>query len=208
MFDAIDRIFYINLDSRPDRKLHIDNVLLQKMCIQPSKIERIAAVKEYDVQHVYRGCSKSHLLAIRKAIEHNYNTICILEDDFDPLVDDLPCRVSTCMELFSNFDVIMLGMTPIRVPDTEHKGIVQVRQCLAMPGYIVSRKYFKTMEEIFQTALTRDVPIDLVTQHYQANGNWYGFFPAISRQLPGYSDIERRHVNYDYLTVQGYMIQK
>ena len=51
------------------------------------------------------------------------------------------------------------------------------------------------------------IPHDLVTQRYQKNDLWYGIYPAIARQRPGFSDIEGRNVDYKYLDVDGKMLQ-
>ena len=60
-----DIVYYINLEHRKDRYIHINNEL-SKTNIDPNKINRIDAV--YNINKGCLGCSKSHILALEAFI--------------------------------------------------------------------------------------------------------------------------------------------
>jgi len=63
------------------------------------------------------------------------------------------------------------------------------------------------MIAIFDKALSTNKPHDLFTQEYQRIDKWYGFINPIAKQKPGFSDIERRYMDYTYLLVGHYMLK-
>ena len=66
-------ILYINLDSRKDRREHMEKLL------EGYNYERVPAV--YD-EFGCIGCSKSHIKCMDIIIEKGYDKCVILEDDF------------------------------------------------------------------------------------------------------------------------------
>ena len=72
----IDRIFYINLDHRADRRAEIENELDAKGL----SYERFPAVRHETIGGV--GCGRSHVGVLRLAKERGYKRILVLEDDF------------------------------------------------------------------------------------------------------------------------------
>lgn len=107
------------------------------------------------------------------------------------------------------WDMLMISMTPIRIQprnDPNHN-LVSIQQSLGLPGYLVRRSYLTTLIFIFQQALREHTPHDVVMQLYQSkNESWWGFFPAIAHQAPGYSDIEQQYQDYSHLDIDGSMI--
>lgn len=199
--ERVDMIYYINLDSRTDRKQQILSVLQTDLDVPAHKIQRIPAVKS---NPGFKGCAQSHFMAMEKAMEHNYRCVCILEDDFMPMVDTQTFS-NHITNIKDDFDVLMLGMTPIKIKKYRNN-TYRIQASLGMPGYIVHRKYFSTLSRIFKEAMEKGVPIDLQTQLYQPRHTWIGFYPPIARQRPGFSDIEQRHTDYSYLEIDGKML--
>ena len=72
--DDIKHILYINLESRPDRKKHVEKQL-KRIGL---KGERFNAIK---LPNGALGCSMSHLKCIEMAKQNNWEHILILEDD-------------------------------------------------------------------------------------------------------------------------------
>jgi glycosyl transferase, family 25 len=68
--------FYINLDHRTDRKMHMENQLEQIR--MAGNITRFNAIKNANGRI---GCSLSHLKCIQLAKEANWESVMILEDD-------------------------------------------------------------------------------------------------------------------------------
>lgn len=205
-WEMVDKIFYINLDTRSDRRQHMEHVLGTMLQLPNDKVERVAALKE---SPGWRGCARSHIRALTLARERNYAYVCILEDDFQPLEAERFHREvqKAWQTLEGNFDVLMLGMTPIRLQRLQADPLFRIRQALAFPGQIVRASYFSILIQAFEQALAVGQPIDMLTQSLQASGLWYGMFPPIARQLPGYSDIENKPTNYGYLELEGRMLR-
>jgi glycosyl transferase, family 25 len=78
-YNYVDKIVYINLESRIDRN---DQLLshLKEYNVPQNKIIRIDAVK-HKVGII--GCGKSHIDALQYAIDTKLNNVMILEDDFN-----------------------------------------------------------------------------------------------------------------------------
>jgi GR25 family glycosyltransferase involved in LPS biosynthesis len=203
----VDLFLYINLAHRKDRNLTMQSVLEGDLKIPHHKIHRIEAIKS---QPGFTGCTRSHLKAVEYALDQKVDYVCLLEDDFDLLTDpkQFHHRVNQAWQtLNGQFDVLYLTMTPISLEKTEVAEFYRVKQALAMPALIVSARYLPKLKQIYTIALQEKIPHDLVTQRYQSTDHWYGFYPAMARQKPGFSDIEARHVDYKHLDVEGSMLK-
>jgi GR25 family glycosyltransferase involved in LPS biosynthesis len=197
--NEIDLILYINLEHRKDRKEHILNEF-KSINIPVCKIVRMDAIKSG-----FTGCTKSHIKALQFAMDSSCESVMICEDDW--MIENVE-TFNRSIDLIKNvpFNVFMVSMTPISFLKA-NTGIVKIKQSLGMGCYIVKRKYFQNLLNIFYQALNNNQPHDLITQLYQDQDFWYGFFPVITRQLPGWSDIENKFVNYKNLE-DGTLMQK
>ena len=165
--EHIDLFLYINLEKRSDRDKHMKNLLLDDLKIPPKKVVRIDAIY---ADPPFRGCTKSHLLALMTVIKAAHcKFICILEDDFTLTTDVLTFqnRVASAWKMLNeDFDVVFLACTPIRLEHTSEKRFFRVKQALAMPGMIVHQRYFEKLKKIYEQALNEKKPHDLITQMY------------------------------------------
>jgi GR25 family glycosyltransferase involved in LPS biosynthesis len=205
--DCVDMFIYINLAHRVDRNEQMQN-LFKQLNIPPQKITRLDAIKD---AKGYRGCTKSHLKAIELAISKNYKYVCLMEDDLQLVtsVEKVHTTINSAWtELKSTkWDIIYLAMTPIRLVRQRTKGFHRVLAALAMPAMIIPRDYMPTLKQIYEQSLEQDKPHDLLTQLHQPADQWYGFFPPLMRQSPGFSDIENREVDYRRLEIDGIMMK-
>lgn len=106
--DYFDKIIYINLDHRKDRKEQILNEF-NKMDIKEPKIHRIDAVHEKYNGHI--GCAKSHIKALNYAKGNNYKNVVIFEDDFifTKNKEDINSKLNKFLkEHGNNWDVVQL----------------------------------------------------------------------------------------------------
>ena len=71
----INHVFFINLDTRPDRKSHVE---IQLNNIGLNNHQRFNAIK---MQNGAIGCSMSHLKLIETAKSNKWDHILIVEDD-------------------------------------------------------------------------------------------------------------------------------
>lgn len=197
-----EKVLYINLDHRTDRLAHMEKI---KTSVFPH-LERIPAIKH---STGFIGCAMSHIRALQTAIDGNYPYVCILEDDFTILLQptEFNKTVQDALDFLNDdFDVLMLGMSPIRLRKLNRDKLVRVYAALGMPGYIVNKRYFTRLKQIFDTAISTNQPIDMHTQLVQSKDRWFGFYPAIARQAPGFSDIEHKQTDYAYLELDGAML--
>lgn len=88
MLSGFDRVYIINLQTRPDRWREIQEQL-NKVGIDPTteKVQRFDAVRPADAGAFpsigARGCFMSHLGVLEDARRHGYQRILVLEDDLD-----------------------------------------------------------------------------------------------------------------------------
>ena len=75
MSKYIDKIFYINLEKRTDRRHDIENELNDF----DLSYERFKAIETEDGM---TGCANSHLAVLKLAKERGHKNVLILEDDF------------------------------------------------------------------------------------------------------------------------------
>jgi len=205
--NEIDLFLYINLADRTDRNKDMLDVLLNQLKLPQNKVERVEAIRK---SHGFTGCTDSHLKAVNLAIASGVRNVCIFEDDF-MLVEspkDFNRRVSEAWkEIKNEYDVMFLAMTPIQLEKTNIFGFHRVIAGLAMPAFIVSRTYLPKLKAIYEIALKEKKPHDMITQRFQPGNKWFGFYPVIARQRPGFSDIEKRFTDYGYLDVKGSMLK-
>lgn len=75
--DRIDKVFYINLDERTDRRAEIENELVN--VLHYDKAERLAGLK---LPHLgIYGCTMSHITLMRRMIKEGWDTMMVFEDD-------------------------------------------------------------------------------------------------------------------------------
>ena len=189
----IDKVVYINLQKRQDRRTHIES-LLSEYGIQADRFEAI--------QHsngLY-GCGLSHLAVLKMARDNGWKNIMILEDDI--LINRSPegfhKDISKLFESGPAFDVFMLDVNLQRSEPSEQDWVIRVLYAHCAGAYIVQGHYYQKLIELYEWAL----PLLLETgAHWiyandaawgglQKNGNWYTFKEQLCRQMYGYSDTK------------------
>jgi glycosyl transferase family 25 len=202
--ENINNVFYINLESRVDRKQHVEEEL--------SKIGLIAnrfnAIKLNDGAV---GCSISHLKCLEMAKRNNWEHIMIVEDDILFLNPELfKNQLNKFLKKHNNFDVVLIAgnnMPPYQKIDDS---CVKVCRCQTTTGYIVQRHYYDTLinniregvkKLMSNPALHVQYAIDKYWFKLQEKDNWYLITPLTVTQREDYSDIEKRHTNYTRVMV-------
>lgn len=170
------------------------------------------------------GCALSHIEAIELAIKNNWDRVLIVEDDFLPtggpnaFWDRLNAGLD---ELSGDFDVLLLGYVRDRglgdlTPISRNSSIARVSFAQTTSAYMVARRYYETLLDHFSECVrcatdqtsTRVLmlhsrpnifAIDQWWKSLQERDSWYAAVPRLSRQRPGYSDIEGMHHDYGRL---------
>lgn len=76
-WQTIDKVVYINLNKRKDRRVRIARQL-KAIGVPREKIVRFEAIEEAPG---YIGCIKSHILVLQMAQQNGWKNVLILEDD-------------------------------------------------------------------------------------------------------------------------------
>jgi len=101
----IHHIFYINLESRKDRKLHVENQLEN---IGFKNAQRFNAIK---LPNGALGCSMSHLKCLELAKKNCWDHIMIVEDDITFLNPELFVKqLNDFLSIHKVWDVLLIAV--------------------------------------------------------------------------------------------------
>ena len=189
------KVVIINLKERNDKRIYIEKELKSKNI----KFDIFTATKHNDPK---RGCLESHLTVIKNAITNNQKYLMIVEDDLKFINEISKMEIPP-----DNWDMIYLGGTIHRVLDKKHKGYARV-QCWTTHGYIINLSNNNLVSKILECE-KYDGEIDrYYLEKIHPNFNVYVCDPMIAIQKPGFSDIEKKEVSYDFMqsTLNGLMV--
>ena len=196
----VDRIVFINLDRRPDRKGEIEGELKK---VGLKNFERFAAIA--DEKNGAIGCCKSHLAVLKKAKERKYKNVLVLEDDFEFLVDK--AVLFSEIEKLSKvpFDACLLAYNTPNLYDSDHAFLYKITDAQTASGYIVQAHYYDTLINCWEEALRKfeetgdeaHYTCDQSWKALQAKDSWFCFKTRIGKQRKSYSDIIKGEVDYN-----------
>ena len=193
MFEFIEKVVYINLEHRTDRRAQIEHVLSN---IPQEKIVRFNAIKH---NHGGIGASMSHKAVMELAIEHKWKNVLVLEDD-SVWSSNSDNSYELLLNLIKNpYDVIMLGATHAKYTPN-----FKVLSAQSGNAYLVQEHYYPVLLEKFKEGLHNFLTtgnygafaLDQYWKRLQATDNWYCVIPSLMIQRPSYSDIEKRVTDY------------
>jgi glycosyl transferase family 25 len=195
MFDFIEKVVYINLDERTDRREQIESELSK---FPSEKVQRFSAIKH---EKGAIGCTQSHIAVLEMAISEGWSNYLVIEDDakwsnFDkgyPLLQQL-CK--------NHYDVIVLGSV---FPKTDSN--FKLTSCQTTTAFLVNKPYYQTLLTNFKEGLaglvkTGNYPTYAIDQYWhrlQPPGKWYAVVPSLMIQRPSFSDINKAFVDYQHL---------
>lgn len=191
MWDFIDKIVYINLDNRQDRR-DIMKSFFEKGQIPEDKIIRFSAIKK---NNGALGCLESHTRVLRMAKEQKWKNVLILEDDLQWI--NLETQYSELESLTSQpWDVILLcGWY-------QNYKFPRIFQSLNTGAYLVNGSYYDkflanrefalkkmgrptSLEKLFDR---KSYSADVSWNSLMKKDNWFGLYPCICSQVDGKSD--------------------
>ena len=192
-FQYIDKIVYINLDKRTDRREEIETEL-KKFDIEA---ERYSAI--YTPHSGIVGCGYSHLNVLKLAKERGYKNVLILEDDFEFVVskEEFEQSIATFFETTPTFDVCMISYIVQKgeeIPGNTHIGKVLNGQTTS--GYIVNAHYFDVLINLYTWAMPLlestnehwNYANDHVWKRIQPKDNWVYLLKKLGKQRDSFSD--------------------
>ena len=202
MSHNIDKIFYINLDKRTDRREEIE----KELETFELPYERFPAFYN---QMGIAGCTKSHLSVIKLAKERGYKNILIFEDDFMFLIskEELEEQLTEFFNLNINYDICMLAFDHQKEPiniNNEINVVKRIVETQSASAYIVNQNYYDVLIKLYERAL----PLLIETGHHWIYANdqvwkslqktdiWLSFNKRLGRQRPSFSDNAQCFMDY------------
>ena len=197
--EDIKNIFYINLDTRPDRKSRFEEEM-KKLGLQAT---RFNAVKH---KSGAIGCSISHLTLLKYARDNKLDHIVIMEDDItflnsEVFINSLNNFLSSEIE----FDVLLIAGNNMGPYTRVYEYGVKIKKCQTTTGYLVKEHYYDKLIQNYEEGIrylavnltkSDDFAIDQYWVKLQQVDNWILLTPLTVTQRPDYSNIEKRMVSY------------
>lgn len=201
----IQHTFYINLEERTDRRVHVEKQL-ESIGIPQDNVHRFNAVKMKDGRI---GCSMSHLRCLQHAQKNNWKQVLIVEDDITFLDPEMFKRqLSNFFQDKIVYDVLFLGGNVVPPYKQVNSYCVQVFSCQCAVGYLVKQHYYETLIQNVHEGIRKLLKepekhilyaIDKYWFCLQRQHLWFIIVPLSVIQLQNYSNIEERETNYSRL---------
>lgn len=199
----IDHIYYINLNRRPDRREEMETQLKEYKI----EAERFEAIDRPEPGKGIVGCTQSHMAVLKHAKQRNYQTILILEDDYEFQVspDELRQQIKKIFMNNIKFDVCMLGYKLNKEEKTEYDFLKKAIEAQSASAYLVRFPFYQTIIDLYEWAIPLldetgkhwEYANDQVWKKIQPTANWYCLYPRVGKQRDGYSDNSESFTIYD-----------
>ena len=203
MSKYIDKIFYINLNHRTDRRQEIETEL-KSFNLEAERFEGISVPNQGIL-----GCGRSHLQVLKIAKERGYKNVLILEDDFEFLVSktEFEHLLESFFKQQISYDVLFLSYAAIQneaIPNQEiiRRGL----EVQTASGYIVANHYYDSLISLYEWAMPLlettqehwNYANDQVWKSLQPNDRWYYFVTRIGKQRKSFSDNALIETDYNH----------
>lgn len=206
----IDGIIFINLEHRKDRYEHT----MKQFHLLNFDINKIFHLKAtYIKTNGAKGCSHSHMRAIKLAIQQNWNNVMIMEDDFVFKISPLQFyqHLYDITNKNNNWDLIM----PYWLINKKNNRTTKIDDnCLKITCglgayttlcYFVNNKFFNKLYNNFIESYTNQnidssksdnkYAVDRNWFKLQKRNNWFLIDPPVLYQMESYSDVANRVIS-------------
>jgi len=206
---CIKNALYINLESRKDRRAHVE---AQLAALKTGGVTNLVAERFNAIQHLVHGaigCSMSHMRCIQIAKERGWDHVLVCEDDV--LFTNVPLfltQLEKVMATVPDWDVLLLAGNNIPPFRVVNDACVQVVNCQTTTAYMVRAHYYDTLIDNYRAGINKlmrnpmnklNYAIDRYWFELQRRGRWLLITPLTVVQREDYSDIEQRFTNYAHL---------
>jgi glycosyl transferase family 25 len=196
--EQIEKIIYINMDERTDRKSSILHEF-ERVGFPKDKIVRFPASSYHGCPN--SGCLLSHANVLEMAYNMDLQNILILEDDF-VFIDDVTkihADIKAFFKLKLDWDVVMLTTCAAVVSESTNSLISRISSSGNGAGYLVNRPMmlelstlFKAnVENLFSTKQHWVYQNDILWKSIMPTSQWYMFNHYLGYQQEGYSDLSQ-----------------
>jgi glycosyl transferase family 25 len=195
MFEEIEKVVYINLEERTDRREEIEK---QLSVFHHEKIVRFPAIKH---RNGLIGCGMSHIAVVEMAIQNNWKNVLIVEDDM--IWNQFNIGYPIYEKLVSNpYDVICLSGACVEYDRQTYKA----KYVSTATAYLVNNHYYQILVETLKEGLEKLTKNesndslyanDRIWMKLIERDNWFVIQPTMCTQKPGYSNIANKFVDYN-----------
>ena len=200
--EIVDEIIVMNLDRRTDRLNH---------CVAQAdqhnfSFIRLKATDWKDLHYIPKGfrlgefaLNQTYLNALDYCISKDFNTVLIMEDDFD-FCENLEERLDEIKQIPDDWDLIYLGANHYHLgagtipPEKINDNILKVKSSFCAHAIIYNRKM---LTEIRDRLSKSDCVVDLMLSRLQPDFNCYGFVKNICKQYDSHSDLINFNPHYN-----------
>jgi glycosyl transferase family 25 len=200
----IKHVLYINLESRQDRKIHVEEQLRN---VGINNGERFNAIQ---LNNGALGCSMSHLKCLEIAKQNNWPHLLIVEDD---ILFTNPALFINKLNFFlsrhkNDFDVLLIAGNNVPPYISIDESCVKISKCQTTTGYLVQSHYYDTLMQNYREGIKnlmkypdnhKFFAIDKYWLKLQEKDRWFLIVPLSVIQRQDYSNIEKKNTNYGYL---------
>jgi GR25 family glycosyltransferase involved in LPS biosynthesis len=206
---TIMHALYINLESRADRRAHVE---AQLSALKGNGLSNLVAERFNAIKHATSGaigCSMSHMRCIQLAKQRGWDHVLVCEDDV--LFTNVPL-ISTQLSKFITtvpaWDVVLLAGNNIPPYRVVNDACVQISNCQTTTAYIVRAHYYDALIANYRAGIHKlmrnpaqkiNYAIDRYWFELQRRDRWFLITPLSVVQREDYSDIEGRVTNYGHL---------
>lgn len=206
--------FYINLEERKDRVKHFENLKNNYPFFK--NIIRFNAIRN---ENGAIGCGLSHIKVLTKLLECQDEYMMVIEDDLCILNDN---NYNDFVKYFENirnemqWDIILLtprgekkyidnGLQNNYNTNMHNNHFFEIVNSQTTTGYIIKKSFIpiliNNLKQSIQGLIKKLDPntyaIDQYWKRLQNDNHFYYFNKIFAGQLIGYSDIEKRYINYN-----------
>jgi len=137
---------------------------------------------------------------LTECVNEGYETIMVWEDDAKVVVDNLKEVIEeSASQLPEEWDCLYLGVNLFQDNvELFSKNLIRIKSGWATHAIIFSKSgMIKTIEAIRRYKHNK-IPLDeIMVKHVQSEGNCFCTYPMFISQHNGYSDIQKKEMNYE-----------
>ena len=197
--EHIDKIIYINMDARTDRRAELE-AEFARIGIPEDKIMRFPASSYNGCPNT--GCLVSHANVIHLAYEMGYRNVLVLEDDFRFIEDaaKVNADIGAFFDMKLDWDVLMLTTcSAVVIPEYVGYLASRISSSTNGAGYLVNRPmmmelvelFDSNVENLFNTKAHWLYQNDILWKSLMPTKQWYMFNHYLGYQVGGYSDLSQ-----------------
>jgi GR25 family glycosyltransferase involved in LPS biosynthesis len=199
---GVDKIFCINLKKRTDRKKLAENEF-SKFGLDFEFFEGVDGQLinlKYRIKPGGVGCLLSHLNLYKYIKNIDGDVFMITEDDV-VFSDDFIEKYNNLIQIVPNdWNLLYFGGNHNSLKlNMVSENIHRLQKTYTTHCYLVKKSCIDFLISEFESSQLFDSEVDVHLSNVQSKIPCYGFTPSIAWQREGFSDIEMRNVDYNFL---------